>query len=213
MYTPKVTAFDLLKKILFFIPDYSNLDDLNLDKWYEDENENDKQANAVKKNQIKILTKIFIPEISPTASFEEIIKTILSGDFLYKREISRYKVLIIEMEYFMSLNSRQISILKQDLDVEDKKFELYNLQFNYTKCLKYLRQLYNLLEFSSGVKESSYRYYFAELMTKYTSRSINTRGLEDFLSKIIDPNVQLFTWDDLKENYNYPTDYIYPRYE
>jgi hypothetical protein len=213
IHSPKVSAFDLLKKILFFIPNYSNLDDLNLDLIDEDENEDDKKSKAIKKNQIIILSKIFIPEISQTVSFDALVKTILSGDFLYKREISKYKDVIIEMEYFMSLNNSHISVLKQSLDAEDRIFELYNLQFNYTECLKYQRQLNSLFNFCSGIKESSYRYYYAEIMTKYTSRTINTRGLEDFLSKIIDPDVQLFTWDDLKENYNYPADYIYPRYD
>lgn len=213
IYFPKISAFYLLRKILFFIPKNSNINDLitnGFDNYFLDSVEN-KPEKEVTKNQIIALSKIFVPEILPTASFEEIIKTILSGEFLFKRNISRYENLITEMEYFMSLNNKNISFIKQNLPIEETEFNLYNLQFNYFQCLNYLYQLFDLLQFNSGIKESSYKYYYAEQMTKFTTNSINTRHLENFLLKILDPEIKLYTLDDLKENYSYPADYKYPR--
>lgn len=217
-YQPKIGATDFLKRILRFTPYMPYNSDFEDNETYRELDEfgkhiSDRQKDKeIQMQQLKILAKIFIPELPDGSSLDDIIKIVKSGEFMYKRQQNRYNSLIIEMEYFMSMNSHTIRYWKENLDEEDLCIDLNGILFSYRQCLKYCLQLYDLLDFNAGVKESSYNFFHGQLMTNYTSKSIDTKYIYDYLSKIIDPECRKFTIEELKEKYNYPENFKYPRH-
>lgn len=222
-YRPRIDAIDFLRKIqrftpyLYYTADFDK--DFNEDETYRELEEFGKEDSdfakdrSIKKEQIRILAKIFIPELPDNISYNRLFKIVQSGDFLEKRDLKRYEDLFKEMEYFMSINSYTMDYWKANLSKEELQLDIDGLQFSYSNCFRFKIKLLDLIDFNAGVKESSYKYAHALLMTNYTSRSISTRYLDDFLGKVIDPEGQKFTLEELKEKYNYPEDFRYPRYD
>ena len=129
------------------------------------------------------------------------IQNILSGDFINERTISDYAELIIFIKEFVKE--------KEGVSGEERELNLRMLVMPYQQLIKYKQQLVELLNFKSGwLESSSVTSRFSIYLTDSVSSNLTEKfgDLDAVLELFINPKRLLFTEDELKAKYRFPTE-------
>lgn len=189
----EITGITLIDKVLEFTsmaPDPSS--------WTFEE----QQPNAsrfLRLLQIECLLNLFFPGFYKPQELQYGIESILYGGFIRGRKSEDYKNLFHKMDKV---------ILKSKYDFKkEREWTVHELVFNYNTLLDYKRVLKRLLTFNHGTAEISYHYLYAYIKANSITDKINFKGIDEFLSNVIDPAKRTFSTATLMKEYNYPSDY------
>ena len=145
----------------------------------------------------------FIGKIKGIFNNEEIltIQNVLSGDFINERTISDYAELIIFIKEFVKE--------KESIFGAERELSLGMLVMPYQQLIKYKQQLVGLLNFNSGwLESSSVTSRFSIYLTNSVSRNLTEKfgDLDMALELFVNPKRLIFTEDELKAKYRFPTE-------
>lgn len=162
--------------------------------------ENNK-PRLIRLKQINALIKALYPIKGIFSGKGETIHTIMSGDFLKKKDITMFSELIAFMTTMVAENEKRF--------FDDKIIHIEQLQMPYLKLFEYKKQLRGLLTFNSGWIEASSieSRFIIHLTNSVTNKTIDTyAAIDEALELFINPKKLTFTQEELINKYNFPTE-------
>ena len=192
----KLTAQTLIEKALELdsnYPDHTT--------WLLDEQGKSLPGLQIRLKQLDVLIKVFIPESEWHKTLDAKIESVLSGEFILRREIKDYSELFLAMDN---------EIVKSKVQAGENRngWELHTLKHNYEDLLSYKRKLSHLLKHNSGIMEISYPYYFSVIITDEISKKANSKKVDKFLATVVDPQSRSYSKAKLMAQYKYPSDAV-----
>jgi hypothetical protein len=147
--------------------------------------------------QLRVLLKLYIPEVGNGDDTHAGLKSLLEGDFILERDATAYGSLVEMM-------NRELISAGVDLRNGRGRWTRQLLKDHFDSLL-YLKTIVNRLNnFGSGVLEASGEYRYPIVMAKKIAAQVNTESLDAFLSLTIDPLGRTFTKEELVAEHNYP---------
>jgi hypothetical protein len=129
------------------------------------------------------------------------IKSLLSGNFITKRNIREYEDVIAIIKTTVREKEGQLG--------ETGEITHKHLIHSYQRLLKYKNQLIDLFQFNDGIPTSSpIGLRYTAYLTDEVSNALygNYYRLDEALRMFIDPYSLSFTEEELQVDYNYPTE-------
>ncbi len=193
----KFTAQTLIEKALeldLCYPDHTT--------WVLDEQGKSLPGLQIRLKQLDVLIKVFIPESDWHKTLDAKIESVLSGEFILKREIKDYTELFLAMDN---------EIVKSKVQAGENRdgWGLHTLKHNYEDLIRYKGKLNYLLKHNSGIMEISYPYYFSVIITDEISKKANSKKVDKFLASVVDPRNRSYSKAKLMKEYQYPTEDVY----
>ena len=193
--TRQITGITLIEKALDFMSLTSDKS-----KWTF-EKQKDNPPRFMRLQQLNVLLKFFTPETFDSHNIALGLDNLINGEFILHREMGKYDIV------FNNFNDMNAEIYNMwPLHPKIEKWDLWDLQVNYTRIFEFKRRVNTLIYFNSGFLEGSGGALYHLAPTENFIKKLDTTHIDNFLSLVIDPLGRTISSDKIIRNNIYPTD-------
>ena len=151
----------------------------------------------IRLQQIDVMLKKFIPDLSESFSIKKKMVCVLQGTFIDERKNELYTNVFGQMDDLLIRHKSKRHSYFQWIT--------YHLKSNYLWILEYKRAIRKMKNYTWGNLEISYPYMYSNLLIASISKQIDSSEVDQFLASVIDPFNQVFTKSSLIKKDGYPS--------
>ncbi len=180
----KISGLTLIEKVIDFVLLTPNPSDWTFEK------QNNNPPRLIRLHQIDFLSNLFFSSNEFSDNVKSNVKSIISGEFIMKRQIDIYRNTLLKMD----------EVIKKKYPGDKRNiWTIDEIQYNYFRLFEYKLELTKLKKFNSGIIEISYPYLYSVTVANKISEKINSKSIDLFLGEIINPENKIYQKDKLNE--------------